>query len=119
MIGCLSRIFGVGTSEEDDKAEDARIARLKQRKIERIGSMMVQAEQEQHRRGWTTGKPNKGLTRLRRESMGTVATVITMLQQKAKASSDKHVQTSVKAASEECVWSTSACCTTLWVAVVF
>ena len=108
VIGCLARIFGVGTSEEDEKAEDARRARVRARKIKRIGTALVDGLREQSKKSWATEHDNAGLSRLRRASMGTVATVIMQLQQhNGKRSGtnddDLHIQHSVSKAATECV----------------
>lgn len=101
----MSRIFGVGTSEEDDKAEDARLERVRKRKIARIGESLVTGVKQQEAKGWVSA--NQGVQRLRRSSMGTVATVIAMLQQdnakEVAGEEQKHLQASVKTATHECV----------------
>jgi len=108
VIGCLARIFGVGTSEEDEKAEDARRARVRARKIKRIGTALVDGLREQSKKSWATEHDNAGLSRLRRASMGTVATVIMQLQQhngkrSGTSDDDLHIQHSVSKAATECV----------------
>ena len=85
-----------------------RRARVRARKIKRIGTALVDGLREQSKKSWATEHDNAGLSRLRRASMGTVATVIMQLQQhNGKRSGtnddDLHIQHSVSKAATECV----------------